>query len=471
MEYMDNERANEDLLFRKEVMRQFDYFYQYVHGDRKEPNDAETILKRSIDFFEADWIGLIDFDLEVGAWSTRCFYNKRTGSSTETLIEDAESAEQAKRWVQAIRGGKPIVIEDIEDIREEAPEEYAMYKRLHVQSVLGVPYRNCGSGLMVVRNPKRFKSCYTGLNIIAYIVTNEIIAKQRRDNIFRKQREYEPTSYQMVRIDLLGGVTVASKDLFFDEGDMKSEALRFLIAFLACNTGKYFSAECLNTKYEGEKDVSWADLIYKFRTKWKNARNLDDDGLQLILTTEKGYGINTALQVIVDVNLAEELMHAIDDASDRLAKIELLRKFHVLFHGEFMGTAFSRNSFIRENRLHYKLKYIEKMEVLMELLINQGDYSGAAGYCNDILKMYPDSVDIHFWRIVALTNMGSIALVKDIDKNLKESMDEKMYSYLQHRLQLEFNITEEQLQNDQTQNVIFMRLSNENRRFEANKKE
>ena len=130
MEYIKSEEANEDLLFREEVMRQFEYFYQYMHGDRKEPNEVETIFKRSIEFFGADWIGLIDFDLEVGAWSTRCFYNKRTGSSTETMIEDAENAAQAKRWEQAIRGGKPIVIEDIESIREEAPEEYAMYKRL-----------------------------------------------------------------------------------------------------------------------------------------------------------------------------------------------------------------------------------------------------------------------------------------------------------------------------------------------------
>ena len=384
MEYIKSEEANEDLLFREEVMRQFEYFYQYMHGDRKEPNEVETIFKRSIESFGADWIGLIDFDLEVGAWSTRCFYNKRTGSSTETLIEDAENAAQAKRWEQAIRGGKPIVIEDIESIREEAPEEYAMYKRLHVQSVLGV---------------------------------------------------------------------------------------RFLIAFLACNRGKYFPAEYLNTKYKGEKDVSWADLIYKFRMKWKNARNLDDDGLQLILTTEKGYGINPALQVIVDVILAEELMRAIDDASDRLAKIELLRKFHALFQGEFMGTTFTRNSFIRENRLHYKLKYVEKMEVLMKLLIEQGDYNGAAGYCNDILKVYPDCVDIHFWRIVALTNMGDIALIKDIDNNLKEAMDEKMYSYLQRRLQLEFNISEEQLRNEEEQSVVFMRLSDEISKFESNKKE
>ena len=120
MEYIKSEEANEDLLFREEVMRQFEYFYQYMHGDRKEPNEVETIFKRSIEFFGADWIGLIDFDLEVGAWSTRCFYNKRTGSSTETLIEDAENAAQAKRWEQAIRGGKPIVIEDRAWVAAEA---------------------------------------------------------------------------------------------------------------------------------------------------------------------------------------------------------------------------------------------------------------------------------------------------------------------------------------------------------------
>ena len=45
------------------------------------------------------------------------------------------------RFASAIRNCEPIIIEDIEDIREEAPEEYEMYKRLKVKSVLGVPYR------------------------------------------------------------------------------------------------------------------------------------------------------------------------------------------------------------------------------------------------------------------------------------------------------------------------------------------
>lgn len=266
---------------------------------------------------------------------------------------------------------------------------------------------------------------------------------------------------------MFGGFTIASKDLFFDEDDMKSEALRFLIAFLACNSGKFFSAECLNSKYEGDKDVSWADLIYKFRIKWKNARNLDDDNQQLILTTEKGYGFNPKLNIIVDVSLAEEMVHVIDDSSDVLAKLELLCNFHVLFRGEFMGSVFTRNAFIRENRLHYKLKYIEKMEVFMELLYVQGDYSGVEGYCNDILKMYPDSADIHFWRIVALYKQGYIDSVKEIDENLRDLLDEHTYSILCRRLQLELNITDEILEACKESNGVFMRFDEEKRKVQT----
>lgn len=50
----------------------------------------------------------------------------------------------------------------------------------------------------------------------------------------------------------------------------------------------------------------------------------------------------------------------------------------------------------------------------MKLLCVQGDYSGVEGYCNDILKLYPDSVDIHFWRIVVLYKQGYIDFVEEI---------------------------------------------------------
>ena len=116
---------------------------------------------------------------------------------------------------------------------------------------------------------------------MSYIVTNEIVAKRRRDNICRKLEDSSPDTYDKVRINLFGGITIRSKDLEFDESDMKSEALQFLIGFLACNSNKFFPAEVLNARYEGEKDVS----------------------------------------------VAEGQMRVIDDSSDVTRKIELLRNY------------------------------------------------------------------------------------------------------------------------------------------------
>ena len=75
--------------FTEATMHQAEQLFQYMHGERNEPDDPITVLKRHIQFFDADWIGLIDFDLDLGRWSTKIFYNANTGSSTETLIQEA----------------------------------------------------------------------------------------------------------------------------------------------------------------------------------------------------------------------------------------------------------------------------------------------------------------------------------------------------------------------------------------------
>ncbi len=467
-EFMENKNVNtmnEAILFYKELIRMGQDFYEYIHGKREEEEAAEAILRYCLNFYDADWIGLIDFDIDIGTWASSCFYSKRVGYGKEILIEDAENIRPAKRWVDAIRGGKPIIIEDVETIKESSPEEYEMYKRLKVESVLAVPYRNCGSGLFVLRNPGRFKSGYEALNIMSYIVTNEVVAKRRRDYICRKVDNSTPDTYDRVRINLFGGVSICSKDLSFDESDMKSDALQFLIGFLACNSNRFFSTEVLNEHYEGEKDVSWHDLIYKFRQKWKNARPEADDGYQLILTTEKGYGLNPNLKIDTDVSLAEGMKRVIEDATDVSRKIDLLKTYHLLFNGRFMGTSQTRNAFIRENRTHYKLEYIEKMKSLVEMLYNRGDYDGVEEYCAAVLKIYPRSFDMNYWRILALLQQGNYDQVESIERNLKEIMDEYLFLLMQRKILVELKLSEDNVPWDEAGNLAYLRMFDELRKF------
>lgn len=227
-------------LFTERIMQMGEEWYKYMHGERTEPDGPKAVLQRHLQLFEGDWIGLIDYDMAMGVWSTKCFYNAKTESTTDTLIGDAEGAEQALRWLKAVQSGQPIIINDIEDIKDEAPAEYAMYKRLQVHSVLAVPYRNCGSGLMVVRNPKIFDDNYVALNIMAYIATNEILAYRRKQHLERQLVPYVPNNNREIRVNLFGKFEILGKDLHITTEEIPAP-MEFMIAYLCCNKGRCVS--------------------------------------------------------------------------------------------------------------------------------------------------------------------------------------------------------------------------------------
>lgn len=431
-EILNGMSEDEKSLFVERVLAAGEEWYQYMHGQRSEPDDPVTIMKRDLELFDGDWMGLIDFDMSMGVWSAKYFYNKVTGSSSKTLIEEAECAEQAERWRTAVNNNLPIVIEDIEDIRLEAPAEYKMYKRLQVQSVLAVPYRNCGSGLLVVRNPKQFKDNYIVLNIMSYIITSELNALLKRQSISRKTVDYEPASYDEIQIRLFGDMEIVGKELYLNASDIP-EPIRFMIAYLASNPGRAVSAEQINDLYGG-KIASWKNLIYKFRNKWKSARVIYEDENQLIVTSERGYTLNQNLRIIVDIDQVTDLMKAIEDASDVRARIELFRKFMATYRGEFMQNENHDNRFYMEYRNLYNANFVARMDEFLELLYSQHEYSMLTKYSTDIIKIYPGSVNVYAWRIAAFKKQGQMDLAKITIASAKELFEDDELKMLKEKV-------------------------------------
>ena len=433
---MDDYSVEEFKAFMEATLFQGGMFYQYMHGERHEPDGANTILKRHIDFFQGDWIGLIDFDLELGRWSTDTFYNVRTGSSTETLIAEAESFEQVARWVKAIETGEPIIVEDIEDIRESAPEEYDLYKRLRAQSILAVPYRNCNSGFLVVRNPKRFKDFYEALNVMAYIVTNEVTAKQRRDNVLRHTAADTQLTDRQIKINLFGEMQIRGVDFVIKAEEITSDITRKMIALLASNPGKAFNASMLNDRLGTDKTATaWKNQIYKFRKIWKNAGCRDDEAYQLITFNGVGYQLNPELDIITDCDQAEAMMKTIDDTSSNVAKEEMLRRFHALYRGEYMVQEDDGDMLIRDRRLYYKKKYLEKMIELVKLLYCKGDYASAEKYASATLKLFPASVDMYAWIVVCLKKLGRGDFAKGTIDQAAKTLDAEEFELLKEKLE------------------------------------
>ena len=66
---------------------------------------------------------------------------------------------------------------------------------------------------------------------------------------------------------------------------------------------------------------------------------------------------------------------------------------------------------------------------------------------------------------MALYKQGYIDSVREIDENLRELLDERTYSILFRRLQLELNITDEVLEASQEPKGVFLRLDEEKRKI------
>ena len=99
--------------------------------DQHSPEEvARQILKAACKFYDADWCGLIQVDLDLKIWTPFWWYNDSSEDKTTILTEEFESAEFLDRWVQAVRHGKPMIVPDAEEVKNTYPAEYNLYQRL-----------------------------------------------------------------------------------------------------------------------------------------------------------------------------------------------------------------------------------------------------------------------------------------------------------------------------------------------------
>ncbi|MBQ6334540.1 MAG: hypothetical protein IJI46_05695 [Erysipelotrichaceae bacterium] len=67
----------------------------------------------------------------------------------ETLFNEVEYTEEFATWAQHLIDQEPLIIPDIEMIRDTHPKEYKAYKRLDARSIVGVPFGQHPLGFMV----------------------------------------------------------------------------------------------------------------------------------------------------------------------------------------------------------------------------------------------------------------------------------------------------------------------------------
>lgn len=92
-----------------------------LHNMQKELNTcidprkaAMLIMRVATEFYDADWCGILDVDMEIGVWTPIWWYDTEFGEMAQTKFEEFELSEKYGRWIQCLRDHEPIIVPDVE---------------------------------------------------------------------------------------------------------------------------------------------------------------------------------------------------------------------------------------------------------------------------------------------------------------------------------------------------------------------
>ena len=120
-EELDTENVQCALDF-ENTMNELETQLYYRHLPPKEV--ALRVMEAACKFYDADWCGLIQVDLDLGLWKPLWWHNECQEDKTTILTNEFESSEFLDRWVKAVRRGTPMVVSDAEDVKDTYPDEY-----------------------------------------------------------------------------------------------------------------------------------------------------------------------------------------------------------------------------------------------------------------------------------------------------------------------------------------------------------
>lgn len=238
--------------------------------DQHSPEEvARQILKAACKFYDADWCGLIQVDLDLKIWTPFWWYNDSSEDKTTILTEEFESAEFLDRWVQAVRHGKPMIVPDAEEVKNTYPAEYNLYQRLGIQSVLGASLEPRPVALLAVRNPKRYISETSILRLLAYVLLVAYKDKKMNDGLNMAFAPENIESSHDVFVSLFGELKIYTSHGILREADLKSPKISRLLTYLLISGKKAHSsleiAQALWPDDSTNPAKNMRNLIYRLR--------------------------------------------------------------------------------------------------------------------------------------------------------------------------------------------------------------
>lgn len=391
-------------------------------------------MKTACEFYQADWCGFLEVDLDLNVWAPLIWYSPDVPDETMSVLSEFESAEFFPSWIKAMKDNDPIIISDVSVLKAQFPEEYAMYQRLGVSSILAVPILPRPFGFLVVRNPQRYANKSSMLRMLGVVILSNI-------NEFRffesAKMSLTPDVIQNdkdIIMNFFGNLEIITSSGILHEEEFNAPKVCRVVSYIVLNKGTHPPLEIANALWPNDNSDEEAlcsnirGHLYRFNKKFSLVSKY-----RLIESTAAGYRVNPELHITTDLEQFDKCWEAVQHAGNAMMRIEILKQAASIYRGPLFYTARDEH-WIMSMVSHYNIRYSGIINELLARLAENNDYINVGKYASESLKAMPGNMMSHYWLIHSLYYSGSLEMAKsEVDRARKE-LDDEEYDELIQRL-------------------------------------
>lgn len=426
--------SSEYIQYAQDVEQALSHLESQLHNSDDPEEIIRNMLVAATLFYDGDWAGIMEADLTMKIWSPLFWYNHNTGSMTPNRFQEIEEGDYLWRWIDALTHGRPMIITNIEDIRKLSPIEYHFLKHNGVRTMIAVPFWKRPTGFLIVRNPKRYITRTSLLQMMAFVAVSSVNEKRLIDSIKMSPSPDIIRNETDIVINLFDELRIITSRGTITEADLNSPKISRLVAYLVLHDKHPATPrEIVNAVWpEDEDDVEGKNikyLVYRLQQIFGLLSNY-----RLIESTPRGYRINPELRIITDLQMFEECWNQAQISADLTVKGNLLKKAMEIYKQGILP-AFDGDHWLMPTVAHYNLRYIGAVNELLAALESVHDYVCIHEYANIAIKAVPGSIDAHYWLIYAMYRLGTPQIAKRQLQAAKQALTADDYWDLIQRLE------------------------------------
>ncbi|MBO5158035.1 MAG: hypothetical protein J6B94_00390 [Lachnospiraceae bacterium] len=382
-----------------------------LHSEEEPELIAQKTLIAAAEFYDGDWCGIIEGDLEMEAWCPILWYDCITGGMTETRFRELEEFTSFERWVKALYACEPVIIPDTSIYKESNPGEYELYSRCEADSILAVPFWKNPTGFLIVRNPKRYINRSSFLQMLAYVVFSSVTEKKLLE---RGSKAFSPDNIKDdkdVIINLFGKMEIYTSKGVLREEELNAPIMWRFVAYLIMHKNQTNLPATIYEAIWEDGDIDKASSKVKaaaFRLQSVFSIICDQ---RLVISTAKGYQINPELNIVTDVEQFDEFWRQSQNAVTLQTKIKLLQDAVALYKGDIYEAA-SGEHWLMPHEISYRYKCLGICNELMKLFFDSQNYTSVQHYAHKALELDEANPDAYYWLIRTLKKKDSMGMVK-----------------------------------------------------------